>query len=104
SIPIPEPALRYEPAGVPAPATLPQFLVARAKEWGDSRTALREKDLGIWRPISWAQYVNDVRRLSLGLMALGLKRGDKVAIIGDNRPEWFFAELAAQAAGGASVG
>lgn len=89
------------PAG---PATLPQFLAARARAWGDGRTALREKDFGIWRPISWAEYLDQVRRFSLGLTSLGLAPGDKLAIIGDNRPEWFYAELAAQAAGAASVG
>src|SRR5439155_26362851 len=56
------------------------------------------------RPASSAELVAHVRRLSLGLRALGLQPGDKVAIIGDNRPEWFYAELAAQAAGAASVG
>ena len=97
--------VRASAPGDPARAsTLPQFLLARAQEWGETRTALREKDLGIWRPISWAEYRDNVRRFSLGLMSLGLQPGDKVAIIGDNRPEWFFAELAAQAAGAASVG
>src|SRR5439155_18184542 len=56
------------------------------------------------RPASSAELVAYVRRLSRRLRALGLQPGDKVAIIGDNRPEWFYAELAAQAAGAASVG
>ena len=86
------------------PRTLPQFLLRRTAEWGDRRTALREKDFGIWQAISWRAYLHNVRRLSLGLTALGLLPGDKVAIIGDNRPEWFYAELATQAAGAASVG
>jgi long-chain acyl-CoA synthetase len=95
-----------QPSATPLrePRTLPQFLLHRAAEWGDRRTALREKDFGIWQSISWRAYLDNVRRLSLGLTALGLVRGDKVAIIGDNRPEWFYAELAAQAAGAASVG
>ena len=87
-----------------APETLPQFLAMRAGEWGERRTALREKQFGIWREVTWRQYYDHVRRFSLGLRALGMDRGDKVAIIGDNRPEWFYAELAAQSAGGASVG
>ena len=86
------------------PRTLPQFLLQRAAEWGDRQTALREKDFGIWQSISWRAYLDNVRRLSLGLTSLGLLPGDKVAIIGDNRPEWFYAELATQAAGAASVG
>ena len=83
--------------------TLPKLLVRNAQRFGD-RTALREKEFGIWRPISWAAYLDAVREFSLGLASLGVRRGDKVAIIGDNRPEWVMSELAAQAAGGASVG
>jgi long-chain acyl-CoA synthetase len=83
--------------------TFPKLLVANAARFG-ARTALREKDLGIWQATTWRQYHDHVRDLSLGLMSLGMQRGDKVAIIGDNRPAWVYAELAAQAAGGTSVG
>ena len=83
--------------------TLPKLLIERARQTPD-RVALREKDLGIWQEMTWSAYLERVKRFSLGLRALGLQRGDKVAIIGDNRPEWFIAELAAQAAGAASVG
>jgi long-chain acyl-CoA synthetase len=84
--------------------TLPKLLVAQAQRLGASRAALREKELGIWREVSWEAYLGHVRDFCLGLISLGLCRGDKVAIVGDNRPEWVYAELAAQAAGGASVG
>jgi long-chain acyl-CoA synthetase len=87
----------------PALDTFPKLLVAAAARLG-ARTALREKDLGIWQATSWQQYHDHVRDFSLGLVALGLRRGDKVAIIGDNRPEWVYAELAAQGAGAAAVG
>jgi long-chain acyl-CoA synthetase len=83
--------------------TFPKLL-ARNAERLSGRAALREKDLGIWRETSWGAYRERVRDFSLGLVVLGLERGGKVAIIGDNRPEWVIAELAAQAAGGASVG
>ena len=83
--------------------TLPKLLVRNARRFG-GRTALREKEFGIWRTVSWRGYLDAVREFSLGLVSLGLRRGDKVAIIGDNRPEWVISELAAQAAGGASVG
>jgi long-chain acyl-CoA synthetase len=83
--------------------TLPKLLVERARQT-PTRVALREKERGIWRELTWAHYLEHVRLFSLGLRALGLRRGDKVAIIGDNRPRWFIAELAAQAAGAASVG
>jgi long-chain acyl-CoA synthetase len=87
----------------PIGETFPKLLVANAARYGD-RVALREKDLGIWRETSWSEYLDNVRRLALGLLTLGFKRGDKLAIIGDNRPEWLFAELAAQSLGGAAVG
>jgi long-chain acyl-CoA synthetase len=83
--------------------TFPKLLVATAARLG-ARTALREKDLGIWQPTTWQQYHDHVRDFSLGLVALGMQRGDRVAIIGDNRPEWVYAELGAQGAGGAAVG
>jgi long-chain acyl-CoA synthetase len=83
--------------------TFPKLLARNAERLGE-RAALREKDLGIWRETSWRACQERVRDLSLGLVSLGLERGGKVAIIGDNRPEWVIAELAAQAAGAASVG
>ncbi|MDQ7028982.1 MAG: long-chain fatty acid--CoA ligase [Ardenticatenia bacterium] len=83
--------------------TLPKLLVANAQRFGD-RVALREKEFGIWQTLSWAEYLDRVRAFSLGLIRLGLQRGDKIAIIGDNRPEWVIAELAAQSAGAISMG
>jgi long-chain acyl-CoA synthetase len=83
--------------------TFPKLLLENAERFGN-RPALREKDLGIWRETSWRRYGERVRDFSLGLVSLGLQRGGKVAIVGDNRPEWVIAELAAQSAGAASVG
>jgi long-chain acyl-CoA synthetase len=84
-------------------ATLPRLLIENARRLGN-RVALREKDFGIWQTVTWRQFADHVRAFAMGLRALGLQRGDKVAIIGDNRPEWLYAELAAQAIGGASIG
>jgi long-chain acyl-CoA synthetase len=83
--------------------TFPRLLARNALTLGD-RVALREKEFGIWQSFTWREYLEHVRDFSLGLVALGVGPGDKVAIIGDNRPEWVFAEIAAQAAGAASVG
>jgi long-chain acyl-CoA synthetase len=83
--------------------TLPKLLLARAGDRG-AATALREKDLGVWRELTWEQYLVRVRNTALGFLELGLSRGDKVAIVGDNRPEWVIAELAAQAVGAVSMG
>ena len=83
--------------------TLPKLLARNAAQMG-ALVAMREKEYGIWRELTWSDYLEHVRTFSLGLRALGLGRGDTIAIIGDNRPEWVFAEVAAQAAGAASVG
>ena len=78
--------------------TLPGLLAGHAVSRPDE-VALREKEFGIWQEITWAEYLGRVRAFSLGLTELGAEEGDRVAIIGDNRPEWMIAELAAQAAG-----
>lgn len=83
--------------------TFPQALMDRAKKTGN-KVALREKDYGIWNEYTYSDYYHEVKAVSLGLAKLGFQRGDKLAIIGDNRPEWVFSELAAQSLGGISVG
>ncbi|CAN5193451.1 long-chain fatty acid--CoA ligase [soil metagenome] len=87
-----------------AAETFPQLLAALAAEHGDRRTAVREKRYGIWKPLSWGVYHRRVRSFAHGLAALGLGRGEVVAVLGDNRPEWVMAELAIQSLGGACVG
>ena len=84
--------------------TLPARLVALAQTYGDRKVALREKEFGIWQQVTWRQYLDQVKACSLGLVALGLERQDKVAIISGNSPEWLYAELGVQAAGGIIVG
>jgi len=84
--------------------TLPELLVNNAARFGDRRAALREKEFGIWQSVTWQQYLEHVCDFSLGLLSLGLKRGDTVGIIGGNRPEWIYAELAVQAAGAIPFG
>lgn len=84
--------------------TLPKLLLRNYRKWGDSRVAWRKKDLGIWREYSWKDCYEKVRSLSLGLISLGLEAGDDVCLLGDNSPEWYWAELAAQAAGGVVTG
>ena len=86
------------------PETFPQLLVEKAKKYGDKKTALREKEYGIWQSVSWAEYLEHVKYFALGLVSLGFTPADTVAIIGDNRPEWVYAELAAQSVGGKSIG
>lgn len=84
-------------------STLPKVLIETAKRFGDSKAAMREKEFGIWRRITWKDYLENVRAIALGLVSLGLKRGDKVAMIGDNRPEGLWMEMATLSVGGIAV-
>jgi long-chain acyl-CoA synthetase len=83
--------------------TYPKLLRLNAKEHG-GEIALREKDLGLWRLFTWSDYQARVRDFALGLVELGLGRGDVVGIIGDNRPDWVAAEIATHAIGAMSLG
>ncbi|HUI34333.1 MAG TPA: AMP-binding protein [Stellaceae bacterium] len=82
--------------------TLPQLLRRNAATMG-SRAAMREKDRGIWQPYTWQQYWEETRSLAAGLAAAGFKAGDKLAVIGENRPRLYFAQLAAMCLGGVAV-
>lgn len=66
--------------------------------------ALRHKDLGLWREYTWGEYARLTALAGLGLRALGVQPGDRVAVLGDNRPEWLFADLGAQGIGAIVVG
>ncbi|MFQ6015629.1 MAG: AMP-binding protein [Anaerolineae bacterium] len=83
--------------------TLPKLLLRAAQKYGDHKVSMREKEFGIWRPITWQDYLENVKQLALGFVALGLERGDKVAMIGDNRPEGLWAEMATLCVGGIGV-
>ncbi len=82
--------------------TFPALLEENARVRGD-RPAIREKDYGIWQTYTWRQVRDEVRTMAAGFAALGLKRGDKVAIIGDNRPPLYWSMVAAQALGAVPV-
>jgi long-chain acyl-CoA synthetase len=84
--------------------TLPKHLLERVRQYGDRKIAMRQKDYGIWKPFTWQDSYEHVRDFCLGLVELGLQRGDKVCIIGDNDPQYFWAQLAIQSAGGVAVG
>jgi long-chain acyl-CoA synthetase len=85
-------------------ATFPKLLAEHAERFGDRRAALREKRYGIWQTITWAEWGRRVRCFAQGLASMGFRRGEPLAILGDNRPEWVISELAAQSLGGMSVG
>ena len=83
--------------------TFPKLLRLNAREHG-GEIALREKDLGLWRIFTWNDYQKRTHDFALGLVELGLKRGDVIGIIGDNRPDWVAAEIATHAIGAMSLG
>ena len=83
-------------------STLPKLLQRNAEQ--DRHGAgIREKTRGVWQTFTWSSYRDYVRDFALGLAALGFKRGDKLSVVGDNRPQLYFAQLAAQVLGGFSV-
>jgi long-chain acyl-CoA synthetase len=82
--------------------TLPRYLLRNAQQHAN-RPAIREKDRGIWQTYTWRDYHAHVRDIALGLAALGFARGDKLSVIGDNRPRLYWAQVAAMCLGGVSV-
>jgi long-chain acyl-CoA synthetase len=83
-------------------STLPKLLQRNAEQYPHG-AGIREKSRGVWQTYDWTAYRDNVRDFALGLAALGFKRGDKLSVVGDNRPQLYFAQLAAQALGGVSV-
>jgi long-chain acyl-CoA synthetase len=82
--------------------TFPKLLLQHAAVRG-GETSIREKDLGIWQSWTWAEAAEQVRAFACGLAAMGFKRGDNLAIVGDNRPQLYWAMAAAQCLGGVPV-
>ncbi len=83
--------------------TLPQMLRQRAQR-DARRVAIRQKDFGIWKPVTWAQYYERAAHFGQGLLQLGLPAGGHVGVIAENRIEWVLAQMGAGLAGGITVG
>ena len=83
-------------------STFPRLLMHHAQA-RPNHPATREKDMGIWQTWTWSQVAEEVRAMASGLAELGFKRGDNLAIIGDNRPRLYWAMYAAQCLGGVPV-
>ncbi|HKU45773.1 MAG TPA: AMP-binding protein [Burkholderiales bacterium] len=82
--------------------TFPKLLMHHAQVRG-ARPAIREKDLGIWQTWSWKRFADEARALAAGLAAEGVKRGDHVALVSDNRPRLYAAMCAVQCLGAIPV-
>ncbi|KPN61702.1 long-chain fatty acid--CoA ligase [Aliiroseovarius crassostreae] len=91
-----------ELAAAGAFASIPALLARNVKEFGN-RPAYREKEFGIWQSWTWAQAAEEIQNLAMGLLALGIERGDHVAIIGRNRPAHYWGMVAAQKVGAVPV-
>ena len=83
--------------------TLLGLIIKNADEMPDE-VAIREKRYGVWSPMTWSQFRDNVQRFALGLRSLGFEPGDNLAIIGDNKPEWIIAEFGCMGAGGLPTG
>ncbi len=83
--------------------TLPQLFLEQVARRGD-QIALREKDLGIWQPVTWNDYLRHVKDFAMGLLSLGFRRGDHLAIVSENCREWLYADLASTCLGGVTLG
>ena len=83
--------------------TLPKLLRSNYLRYGGKKRAMRVKERGIWQHFTWKDYYEKVRWLSLGLISLGLRPEDKVAILGENKPQWYWAEIAVQSARGVVI-
>lgn len=83
--------------------TLIGLIVKNAQEMPDE-VAMREKRYGVWSPMTWREFLQNVQRFALGLLALDFKANDTLAIIGDNKPEWVIAQFGCMAAGGLPTG
>ena len=83
-------------------ATLPECMIRNANEMAD-QPAMRVKDMGIWKTFNWSEYASQVRAFSLGLASLGFGREDRLGIIGNNMPQLYWAQVAAQCMGGMAV-
>jgi long-chain acyl-CoA synthetase len=84
--------------------TLPKMLKRNCEKFGDRAVAMRRKEYGLWTEYTWKDYYTHVKDFALGLVALGFEPGSKLAIIGDNDPEWYWAELAALSVRGVAFG
>ncbi len=84
--------------------TLPKHFMEKVDRYGDQKVAVRQKDYGIWQEFTWGDSYKQVRNFALGLVSLGLEKGDKVSIVGDNDRQYMWADLAIMAARGVTVG
>lgn len=94
--------MQVRPNAETVPDTFPKCLLENRRRFG-GLPAMRHKDRGIWQSWTWSEQVNEICALALGLQALGLKAGDKLAVIGENRPRLYWTFAACQSIGAIPV-
>ncbi len=82
---------------------LPDLFFSQVRR-SDHRPAIRFKALGLWKTVPWREYGESVRKVAAGLLAFGLRPGESVAVLGENRPEWLYCHLGVVSAGGVTCG
>src|SRR2546427_11803009 len=83
--------------------SVPALFAEQVERQGD-RLAIRFNDYGIWHRVTWRQYGEEVHRVAAALLAFGLRQGENVAVLAENRPEWLYCHLGIQTVGGATCG
>lgn len=96
-------AMSYPPTVIDGVTTTCQLFWKRVQQH-DKKIAMREKDFGIWQSITWSEYGERARACGLGMVALGLKRGETVSILSENNPEWLYLDMGTLGVGGVSNG
>ena len=96
-------AMNYPPTVIDGATTTCQLFWKRVKQH-DKKIAMREKDFGIWQTVTWAEYGERARACGLGMVALGLKRGETVSILSENNPEWLYLDMGTLGVGAVSNG
>ncbi len=86
------------------PETMPQYFLEKTNKYGVNKVAIRQKEFGIWREFSWQDSYEQVKDFALGMIVLGMQRGDHVCTIGDNDREYLWGYIGVQAVGAAVVG
>jgi long-chain acyl-CoA synthetase len=97
------PTGHFERCVIKARNTFPKIMLDNYRSYPDE-VSMRKKDFGIWQKYTWTEVYENIKYMALGLKSLGLERGEKVCVVGDNDPEWYWAEVAIQSVGGACMG
>ncbi|MCJ7714918.1 MAG: AMP-binding protein, partial [Anaerolineales bacterium] len=95
--------LKYDPVLIDGCDTIVKLFRHRVQQL-DGKVAMREKNFGIWESFTWADYGNKAREIGMGLLALGLNRGDVCSIVSDNNKEWLFTDMGILCSGGVTSG